>query len=181
MKMKSSITLKEVLLAEAETTYAITRKLFQQVTKDKLSWKPPSGKNWMTMGQLLMHCANYGCGKAVQGFVKGDWGLPPDVNLEDQGAEQHVPPAEILASVESVAQALDLLAQDQLLTMQCINDAQESALLTQKLTAPWGGPDLSLFQHLLLMIAHLNQHKGQLFYYLKLMGKDLNTSDLWGS
>jgi uncharacterized damage-inducible protein DinB len=38
----------------------------------------------------------------------------------------------------------------------------------------------SLFEHLLRMIAHLAQHKGQLFYYLKLMGKEVNTSDLWG-
>ena len=31
------------------------------------------------------------------------------------------------------------------------------------------------------MIAHLAQHKGQLFYYLKLMGKDVKTDDLWGA
>ncbi len=31
------------------------------------------------------------------------------------------------------------------------------------------------------MIEHLKQHKGQLFYYLKLQGKPVNTSDLWGS
>jgi uncharacterized damage-inducible protein DinB len=58
---------------------------------------------------------------------------------------------------------------------------EEAELLANRFTAPWGGSELSLFQHLLLMIAHLAQHKGQLFYYLKLMGKDLNTSDLWGA
>jgi uncharacterized damage-inducible protein DinB len=46
--------------------------------------------------------------------------------------------------------------------------------------APWGGPECTLFQHLLHMVDHLAQHKGQLFYYMKLMGKDVNTSDLWG-
>jgi hypothetical protein len=30
------------------------------------------------------------------------------------------------------------------------------------------------------MSVHLNQHKGQLFYYLKLMGEDVKTEDLWG-
>jgi hypothetical protein len=30
------------------------------------------------------------------------------------------------------------------------------------------------------MIRHLAQHKGQLFYYLKLMGRDVDSSDLWG-
>jgi uncharacterized damage-inducible protein DinB len=181
MKLKTSITLKQILLAEAETTYTITRKLFKQVTDADLSWKPATGRNWMTVGQLLMHCASFGCGKAVRGFVKGDWGLTEEVKMEDMDAEQHVPPAEKLASVDSITRALELLAHDRQLTLQCIKEVNESTLLTKRLTAPWGGPDLSLFQHLLLMIAHLNQHKGQLFYYLKLMGKDLNTTDLWGA
>jgi hypothetical protein len=30
------------------------------------------------------------------------------------------------------------------------------------------------------MLGHLTQHKGQLFYYLKLQGKPVNTGDLWG-
>jgi hypothetical protein len=29
-------------------------------------------------------------------------------------------------------------------------------------------------------IHHLQQHKGQLFYYLKLQGKPVNTEHLWG-
>ncbi|MGE5806101.1 MAG: DinB family protein, partial [Ignavibacteria bacterium] len=63
----------------------------------------------------------------------------------------------------------------------CIAETDEDEFLTKKIIAPWGGPEIFLFQHLLLMIAHLAQHKGQLFYYLKLMGKDVNTSDLWGT
>lgn len=59
-------------------------------------------------------------------------------------------------------------------------EADEAKLLAKTFPAPWGGSKLSLFQHLLRMIAHLAQHKGQLFYYLKLMGQRLNTSDLWG-
>jgi hypothetical protein len=30
------------------------------------------------------------------------------------------------------------------------------------------------------MVGHLAQHKGQLFYYLKLQGKPVNTAHLWG-
>jgi len=128
-----------------------------------------------------MHCANYGCGKAVQGFVRGDWGLPEGQDPEGADATRHVPPEAALPSVTSVEQALDLLANDRMLALRCIREAEENELLVKKLAAPWGGPELTLFQHLLLMIAHLAQHKGQLFYYLKLMGKDVNTSDLWGA
>ena len=175
------MTLTDVLLHEAEVTYDITEKLFCRVVDRDLSWRPATGKNWMTVGQLLMHCASFGCGKAIQGFVKGDWGLPAGSRLEDLRAEQHVPPVAALPSVESVEQALILLARDRDLTLGCIAETKEAELLTKTLAAPWGGQEMTLFQHLLQMIAHLGQHKGQLFYYLKLMGKDVNTSDLWGA
>ena len=177
--MKTKITLKKALLEEAETTYAVTEKLFSRVTDADLSWKPATGKNWMTVGQLLMHAASYGCGKAVKGFVKGDWGEPESAS-DDHGTDQHVPPAEALPSVASVSEALEILAEDKKLTVRCIRNMKEPRLLRERTTAPWGGRKLFLFQHLSMMIEHLAQHKGQLFYYLKLMGRDVNTSDLWG-
>lgn len=178
--MKTPITLKDVLIDEADAVYTITEKLFRRVTDDDLSWKPTTGTNWMTVGQLLMHCASYGCGKAIQGFVRGDWSLPDDVALEDLDATKHVPPAGALPCVESVEQAIELLANDRRLTLSCLREIEEAELLATRFTAPWGGPELPLFQHLMLMVAHLAQHKGQLFYYLKLMGRDVKTSDLWG-
>jgi hypothetical protein len=39
---------------------------------------------------------------------------------------------------------------------------------------------LGLGRYLLQMVQHLDRHKGQLFYYLKLQGKPVNTADLWG-
>jgi uncharacterized damage-inducible protein DinB len=172
-------TLKQVLLEEVNSTYDITEKLFRRLDDSELSWKPAVGGNWMTASQLLMHCASFGCGKAVQGFVRGDWGMPQ--GAEEVPADEHVPPAAKLPGVESVRGALELLARDRSLTLRSIGEAEEDALLERKLVAPWGGPELSLFQHLLMMIAHLAQHKGQLFYYLKLMGKDVSTADLWGA
>ena len=173
------MTLNDILLDEAEKTYMITENLFALVSNDELYWMPASGKNWMTIGQLLMHCACFGCGKAVQGFVKGDWGLPENI-MEGLNTEDHIPPPTALPSVENVDEAHRLLEEDRKLTISCITDVDESDLLSRSLTAPWGGQELTLFQHLLQMIAHLNQHKGQLFYYLKLMGKNVSTKDLWG-
>jgi uncharacterized damage-inducible protein DinB len=175
------MTLKQILSTEAEYTYAIAERLFRRVSDDELSWRPPSGRDWMTVGQLLMHCASYGCGKAIQGFVTGDWGLPDGTKMEDLAADAHVPAAAALPSVGSVAEALRLLAEDRALALNCIAAANEEDLLERRVLAPWGGPEASLFEHLLHMIAHLTQHKGQLFYYLKLMGRDVNTADLWGA
>jgi uncharacterized damage-inducible protein DinB len=178
--MEAAMTLTQVLLEEAEATYVVTERLFRRVADEELSWKPPTGKNWMTVGQLLMHCASFACGKAIQGFVKGDWGLPEGTAIEDLAAQDHVPPAAALPSVKSVEEALKLLAKDRDLALSCIAEAGEEELLARRFAAPWGGPEFSLFQHLLHVIAHLAQHKGQLFYYLKLIGRDLDTSDLWG-
>jgi hypothetical protein len=171
------MTLKEVLVEEAETTYAITRSLVRRVGDAELSWKPESGCiEWMSLGQLLMHCASYGCGKAVRGFVRGDWAP----GGEDLGSV-HLPPAAALPSVASVGQALALLEADRAVALACIAEAREADLLGQQVAAPWGGPALTLFQQLLHAIAHLAQHKGQLFYYLKLLGRDVRTSDLWAA
>jgi uncharacterized damage-inducible protein DinB len=169
------MTLTQVLIDEAEVCYAITERLVRRVTDDELSWTPAEGKGWMTMGQLLMHIASYGCGKAIQGFVTGDWG--PEI--QETGAEVHVPPPAALPTVVSVVQALDLLADDRRLSMDCLAATGDLNLLERRVAAPWGGPELPLFQQLLHMIAHLAQHKGQLFYYLKLMSKGVNTDDLW--
>jgi hypothetical protein len=171
------MTLTEMLVAEAEATYATAERLFRRVSDDELPWTPSTGTSWMTVGQLLMHCASFGCGKAVQGFVTGDWGPGAESSTE----QDHVPPAEALPSVETVRQALDLLAADRRLTTDCIRAAGEVNLLERSVAAPWGGPEMPLFQQLLRMIAHLAQHKGQLFYYLKLMGKAVKTDDLWGA
>jgi len=179
--MNANRTLKDILLEEAEKTYTITENLFRMVANTDLSWKPATGKNWMTMGQLLMHCASYGCGKAVKGFIKGEWGMPEGTNPEVINTDLHVPPLSKLPSVENIKQGMEMLAADRNLTLHCIEDVKERSLLADRFIAPWGGPKVTLFQHLLMMIAHLAQHKGQLFYYLKLLGKNVDSSDLWGS
>jgi uncharacterized damage-inducible protein DinB len=170
------MTLTDVLLDEAGATYAITERLFRRVRDEQLAWTPPAGRNWMTMGQLLMHCAAAGCGRAARGFVTGEW---PTVNASPD--DRHAPAVGALPSVASVAQAVALLADDRDLAMKSIRAAGESALLERMIVAPWGGPAMPLFQQLLHTIAHLSQHKGQLFYYLKLLGEDVTTPDLWSA
>jgi len=171
------VTPKQVLIEEAEDCYAITERLFRRVSDHELPWAPAEGRRWMSVGQLLMHCASFGCGKAIRGFVEGDWGGA----AEDGSDEVHVPPPSALPCVSSVREALALLAEDRRLTMSCIAAVAEADLFERRVAAPWGGGELPLFQQLLHMIEHLAQHKGQLFYYLKLMGKDMSTPDLWGA
>ena len=54
-------------------------------------------------------------------------------------------------------------------------------LATQPAPAPWDPTPMVLGRRLLEMVYHLNTHKSQLFYYLKLMGRSVNTGNLWGA
>jgi uncharacterized damage-inducible protein DinB len=176
------MTLSDVLREEVETTYDVTERLFRRVRDEDLGWKPASdGTEWMTAGQLLMHCASFGCGKAVRGFATGNWGEELAEYGDDATQHTHLPAASELPAVRSVAEALRLLEADREVTLRAIAQLEDRTLLEDRRSAPWGGPELTLFQHLLHMIAHLAQHKGQLFYYLKLMGRDVRTADLWGA
>ncbi len=171
---------KKLLTDELEYLYRVTDGLFGQVDDDSLDWKPATGENWMTTGQLLKHIAT-GNGPGFKGFVTGDWGLPEGVSFEDMAPEDMLPPAETMPTVESVAQARELLAQDKALAFEVLEGTSEEQLATTELAAPWNpGETFALGRHLLHSIRHTLQHKGQLFYYLKLQGKPVDTQHLWG-
>ena len=170
----------ELLKSEIEQTYAATEKLLDKVDPETLDWKPASGANWMTTGQLLKHITD-ACGAPSKGFVTGDWGLPEGMKMEDLSPEDMLPPAEKFPSVESVEAARKLLAEDKVQALRMVDQAGEGALANREVAAPWApGATRPLGRHLLQMVQHLNQHKGQLFYYLKLQGKQVSTPDLWG-
>jgi hypothetical protein len=98
---------------EIETAYATTARLLDKVDANSLGWKPASGSNWMTVGQLVQHITN-ACGGGCKGFVSGDWGLPPGKKMEDLSPEENLPPAEKLPAVESVKEAKRLLAEEKI-------------------------------------------------------------------
>lgn len=174
-----AITLTDLLKQEANSMYRATENLFKLVDADKIDWKPETGKNWMTVGQLMQHCTN-ACGMCVKGFVTGDWGMPEGMKMEDMPPDQMMPPAEKMPGAKSVDEALKLLADDEKVCYENIDKAGEAELLSKTFPAPWGGPPQTLFQHVYQMIGHLGTHKAQLFYYLKLQGKDVNTMTLYG-
>ncbi len=169
----------ELLKTEIESTYAITTKLMDLVDDSALDWKPGTGANWMTTGQVLHHLTN-GCGAGIKGFVTGDWGMPPDVDVSQLPPEDMLPPAEKLPAVTSVAEAKDLLASDKAIALAMVAQCSENDLTNKTANAPWDPRPLVLGHRILQMIDHLKQHKGQLFYYLKLQGKPVHTGNLWG-
>lgn len=169
----------ELLKAEIESSYSVTDKLLSQVDDSALEWKPPTGSNWMTTGQLLKHLTE-SCGAAFRGFVTGDWGLPEGVDISKLSPEEMLPPAEKMPAIASTAEARRLLSVDKELAMRMLAKCGEEGLAHKTAPAPWDPTKMILGHRLLQMVDHLKQHKGQLFYYLKLQGKPINTGDLWG-
>ncbi len=170
----------DLLKAEIESSYASTQRLLDKVDPESINWKPATGHNWMTVGQLLRHMAD-SCGTAFRGFVTGDWGMPEGVKMEDLPPDQMLPPAETMPSIGSVTEAKRLLAEDQALALKVLAETSEEDLANRETSAPWApAVKYALGRHLLQMVQHLEKHKSQLFYYLKLQGKPVNTGDLWG-
>lgn len=169
----------ELLKCNLEGAYGVTEKMIDMVDDAHLGWKPATGSNWMTTGQLLRHISD-ACGSGFKGFVTGDWGFPEGVDPSSIPAEQMMPPAEKLPAVASVAEAKRLLAEDKRLALAMLSKVSEQDLATRQAPAPWDKEAMLLGPRLQQMITHLEQHKGQLFYYLKLQGKPVHTGHLWG-
>ena len=169
----------ELLKNEIEFTYAAAIKLMDLVDDSVLEWKPATGTNWMTTGQVLRHMTD-ACGMAIKGFVTGDWGMPEGVDVSQIPPEEMLPPAEKLPTVTSVAEAKELIAKDKAVALEMVAQCTDDNLANKIATAPWDPTPLVLGHRILQMVDHLKQHKAQLFYYLKLQGQPVNTGHLWG-
>ncbi len=169
----------DLLAAEVEYTYGCTQKLIDLVDEDSFGWKPDTGDNWMTTGQLLMHITD-ACGSTFKAFVTGDWGVPEGVDTSDVPMEELLLSAERMPTIGSIDEAKKLLAEDKALALKMIEEVGEDRLENDPAPAPWDPIEVRLGHRLLGMIGHLTQHKAQLFYYLKLQGKPVNTMHLWG-
>jgi hypothetical protein len=165
----------QLLTSEMEKTYGATEGLMRLVDPTSLDWRPSSGTNWMSTGQLLDHLTN-ACGWCVKEFVAGSWGEPAKPGTPDM----EMGTAADMPSVKSVDEALTKLADDKRTALEHVKKAGEQNLANRMVVAPWDPTPVPLGQRLLSMVQHLHQHKGQLFYYLKLQGKPVHTGNLWG-
>jgi hypothetical protein len=72
------------------------------------------------------------------------------------------------------------MCEDRQIALESLAAASDDDLARKESPAPWDPTPIVLGHRLLQMVEHLKQHKGQLFYYLKLQGKPVSTPDLWG-
>lgn len=157
-----------LIKSEMEDAYRATDGLMDLVDEDKLDWKPERGENWMSTSELLRHLTN-ACGWCSEQFVNDSWATA--MSGEGEAAP---------TTVASVAEAKDLLAADKAKALGLVDQVGEEELGSRMVSAPWDPTPRPLGQHLLGMASHLQSHKAQLFYYLKLQGKPVNTFTMYG-
>lgn len=61
----------EFLRQEIENNHKATIGLLDKAEGCDLEWRPQSGNNWMTVGQLLKHITE-ACGYGCRAFITGD-------------------------------------------------------------------------------------------------------------
>ena len=165
------MTWSDTLQREIGYTYGASAGLMKLVGPDELDYRPPlpegaESTGWMTMGQLLHHMTG-SCGAMCKAFEANDW----SPIMSNQPGE---PP-----KAASVEEALAALEADRLVALAAVEAAGEERMETEPVTAPWG-IEGTLGQQFLDSVKHLAQHKSQLFYYLKLLGRPVHTGHLWG-
>ncbi len=152
----------DLLKSEIEREYRIAADLIGRVSDDQLDWQPPIGPNWMTMRQLLAHLVTSGAA-VFKGFITGQWEQPSEET-----------------PIQSVAQAQEMLSADKQQVLELLAQCGEDRLANEPCPAPWNPTPMILGHRLLSMVQHFSQHKGQLFYYLKMQGQPVGTRELWG-
>jgi len=156
-----------------DRTYRVVDDLVDLLATDDLDWKPATGSNWMTVGQLLEHLA--GCGGRTFRYLSDG----KAATRTDESAGE-LPLADALPSVKSLEEGRSRIAADRDAALAALAALSDEELEVRPCPLWWDPREVSLGQRLSEMVDHLVQHKGQLFYYLKLMGRRVDTSLLWG-
>ena len=144
----------ESLRMDIEDVYRATEHLLGFVDEESLDWKPGTGNNWMSMGQLMLHLATV-CGPGFRGFVTGDWGLPKGVTAEEKASEDIATQAVEFDSISGVKETRKLLTADKELALRMVQEASEQNLASRMVRAPWAPVDMLLGYALLQMTGHL--------------------------
>ena len=143
-------------------------KLIGMVPADKLDWKP--GPTFMSLGQLVCHLSD-GLGGGFEMLLSGKW--PPSEEMEAGMKLENMPSC-------GVQDALDKLEKDKKILRTALDSISEADFTSRVVSVPWGWKaKLEIIS--ISFLGHFNNHKMQLFTYLKLVGLPVNTETLYGA
>ena len=148
------------------TNYRPAEKLIGMVPPDKLNWQP--GPNFMSAGQLICHLSG-GMGAGLERLLAGK--LPSREEMAEGMKLQN------LASCAPHV-ALEKLDKDKKILRRVLDGVTEEDFTNKVVSAPWGTTKMEPMA--VGFLGHFNNHKMQLFTYLKLLGLPVDTQTLYG-
>jgi hypothetical protein len=143
-------------------------KLIGMVPPDKLDWRP--GPTFMTLGQVICHLSD-GVGEGLKTLVSGKW--PPMEEMEAGMKLENMPSC-------GVQEALGKLEKDKAILRATLDAMSEEDFTNRVFSVPWGWKAKMEIMSV-AFLGHFNNHKMQLFTYLKLLGMPVNTESLYGA
>jgi hypothetical protein len=143
-------------------------KLIAMVPADKLNWKP--GPTFMSLGQVVCHLGD-GLGGGFEMLLSGKW---PSMEEMEVGMKlENMPSC-------GVQDALAKLEKDKKILRTALDSISEADFTNRVVSVPWGWKaKLEIIS--ISFLGHFNNHKMQLFTYLKLLGLPVNTEALYGA
>jgi len=137
------------------------------IPADKLGWKP--APSFMSVGQVISHMSE-GVGSGLESLVTGKW--PPMEEMESAMKLENMPSC-------GVQEGLSRLEKDKATLRAVLDGMSEDDFTNRVVSVPWGWN--AKFEIMSVnFLGHFNNHKMQLFTYLKLLGLPVNTSTLYG-
>ena len=141
--------------------------LMGMVPQDKLDWRPDP--SFMSIGQVLAHLGE-GIGSSLEITLSGKW-----PSMEEMAAGMKL---ENMPSC-GVQEALGRLEKDKKTLRATLDSISEEDFSNRVVSVPWGwSAKVELMG--VNFLGHFNNHKMQLFTYLKLLGLPVDTQTLYG-
>ena len=147
--------------------YRPAEKLIRMVPADKMNWAP--GPTFMSAGQLVSHLSE-GIGGGLEMLLTGKW--PSTQEMEEGMKLENLPSS-------NTQEALDKLEKDKKILRQVLDGLSEEDFTSKVVSVPWGW-NAKMERMAINFLSHFNNHKMQLFTYLKLIGLPVNTETLYG-
>jgi hypothetical protein len=143
-------------------------KLIGMVPADKLDWRP--GPTFLSTGQVLCHLSD-GVGGGLEMLVNNKW---PSMEEMESGMKLENMPA------CGVQEALSKMEKDKTILRKTLDGMSEEDFTNRVFSVPWGWKAKMEIMSI-NFLGHFNNHKMQLFMYLKLLGLPVNTESLYGA
>jgi uncharacterized damage-inducible protein DinB len=157
------MSIADVIIAELEQEAHATKRVFERIPDDKLSWRPHQKSR--SIGQLALHIAQVPLG--VSSMAVPDASEPPSMDSDPEPKSKK----ELLKTFED-----------------CLSRAKEilSGMSDEKMMSPWSAkvngktvfttPRMAFLRSILLN--HNYHHRGQLTVYLRLL--DIPVPSVYG-